>query len=328
MKRIAVVVLCLLLLLPLAACRETLPEDQPEDYTEVIALYQKVIGVCAWYQEDADYEAYAKELGLSGAEKQLFEKLFYPAYLNYPGRGREDHASLAHRLACGYAIKDLNGDGVDEFVLMQQDYTVVAVLSMKDNKPVVLDCYRPRSTGWIDGDGLLHKCGSNSSDQHVDAVYRIASGSHALELIVEYGTLGHKLVDGESVQQYYKLDGELAMNITKEEYDALCTQWQYRQSSGSAVTKEHSGLQFTPLYDELISKERALEIANGYWSHYQIEQNGYKVSPASDEQAPDSVYVIRIVWPLLGGEDSAYDTIWIDKTTGQTIIPTRDEAEG
>lgn len=327
MKRITAVVLCLITLVIFVSC-DSKQEGIMTDYSEVIALYQKVIGICGWY-EDSKADTYAQELGITEpAQKELFEKLLYAAFLNYPGRGREDQAALAHKLSCGYAIKDLNDDGIEELVLLQEDYSVVAVLSMSSGKVVLLDTFRPRRWGWIDGDGLIHQCGSNGADKHVDAVYKIANGGEKLELIVEYGTLGYESVDGVDTQRYYKLQDELAMDITKEEYDALVTQWQYLGGSGEAVTKEHSGLTFTPLFDQLITQEQAIEIASVYWERYDIKKNQYRVVAGINQKAPDSVYVIVITKLVMDDHYSAFDEIWVDKTTGNPVIPTWDEAKG
>lgn len=327
MRKIVAVLLCIMMFTMLAACRDK-QEDSPDDYSDVIELYQKVIGMCAWY-EDSKAETYAEELGITDpAQKELFDELLYAAYLNYPGRGREDHAALAHKLSCGYAIKDLNGDEIQELVLLQEDYTVVAVLTMSNGTVVLLDTYQPRRRAWIDGDGLIHLCGSNGADKHVDAVYKIAKGGQDLELLIEYGTLGYEVVDGIDMQRYYKLQGELTTHIAKEEYDALETQWEYLEESGANVTKNHSGLTFTPLFEQLITKEKAIENAKAFWKRYEIDNNQYRVELGSNAKAPDSVYVVIIRRLVNGDHYSTFDEIWVEKTTGDVMTPTWDDIKG
>lgn len=316
MKKFIALSLCLVTLITLACC-DAKQEDPIEDYTDVIELYQKVISVCAWYK-DSEYNTYAKDLGITDPEqKVLFDKLLYAAYLNYPGRGREDHAALAHKLSCGYAIKDLNGDGVDELIFLQDDYTVVAVLSMSEGKPVLLGTYRPHRRCLFDGDGRLHHVGSNGADAGSHAVYKIADGGASLEMLVEFGLSGHEWVDGVAVQKYYKLENDLAMYITQEEYEQLATQWTYDDMSDS-------GLQFIPLFGELVTEDQAIEIAMAYWSHFDIEKNGYRVEHGYNEKAPDSVYVVLIRRLVMDSHYSTFDEIWVDKTTGDTMAPTWD----
>ena len=327
MRKIAAVLLCMMTFAILTGCRDK-QETVTTDYSDVIELYQKVIGVCAWYQ-DSKAETYAEELGITDpAQKELFDELLNDAYLNYPGRGRDDHAALSHKLSFGYAIKDLNGDEIEELVLLQEDYTVVAVLSMSDGNVVLLDTYRPRRQAWIDGEGLIHQCGSNGADKHVDAVYKIADGGQELELLIEYGTLGYDVVDGIDTQRYYKLQGELATHIDKEEYDALVTQWEYLGESGVNVTKNHSGLAFTPLFEQLITKEQAIENAKVFWDRYEIDKHQYRVETGSNAKAPDSVYVVVIKRLVDGDHYSVFDEIWVDKTTGDVMTPTWDDAKG
>lgn len=327
MKKIIALMLLVFTIIPFAACTQK-QDDPVEDYADVIALYRKVIHTCAWY-EDSKHNTYAENLGITDPEqKTLFEELLYAAFLNYPGRGGEDQAALAHKLSCGYAIKDINADGVDELVLMQDDYTVVAVLSMSNDKPVLLDTYRSRKTCWIDGDGRLHVRGSNGADVGSHTVYKIADGGAELEMLIEFGLAGHEWVDGEAIQKYYKLENDLAMNITKEEYEQLFEQWKYNGMSGTAVTKDHSGLAFTPLFDKLITEDQAIEFATAYWSRFDIEENGYQVALGYNEKAPDSVYVVRIRRIVNGDHYSTFDEIWVDKISGDTIIPTWNEAKG
>ena len=55
----------------------------------------------------------------------------------------------------GYDEIDLNGDGQDELVLMNEDYSINAIFTQKNGVPVMLDAF-PKATGWLDDQGLLH----------------------------------------------------------------------------------------------------------------------------------------------------------------------------
>ena len=55
----------------------------------------------------------------------------------------------------GYDEIDLNGDGQDELVLMNEDYSINAIFTQKNGVPVMLGAF-PKATGWLDDQGLLH----------------------------------------------------------------------------------------------------------------------------------------------------------------------------
>lgn len=267
MKKFAAFLLCFVLLFSFCACEceysdflelfqilqtnDTKPI--PTDYSEMIGIYRDIIRVCQTYFDgkDAD-DSPAYELGiLDRCDKELYDQLFLSAYLFYPGRGQGDWTSPHYKLRCGYAIKDLNRDGIDELVLLNDDYTVVAFFSMADQTPVLLGNYRPRNTCVIDGEGLVHKYGSNGASNNSHAVYRIVPGGASLELIVEFGVSGFVWENDVAVSQYYKLDGELATDITKEEYDALCKEWRCCDlPTDVEQTHNCAALTFTPLFTE------------------------------------------------------------------------------
>ena len=228
-------------------------ESIPVHYDEMIGVYRDIIRVCQRYDGGKGEEHdYAAEFGIDErCDKELYEKLFVSAYMLYGGRGQNDCFSPHYKLSCGYAIKDINLDGMDELILLNADYTIVAILSIANGTPILLGNYQPRTTCYIDAQGLLHELGSNASDSHSHAVYRIAPGGAETELVVEFGTRGHIWVDDIAVQQYYKLEGELATEITEQEYRELSQCWNCCDGLTSAQENQCcAGLVFTPLFTE------------------------------------------------------------------------------
>ena len=221
-------------------------------YEGIIQLYRNAIHDFARpnYGEEKE-SALAQNLGITDhKEKEWLSAISSSGFLFYSGRG--EGGSPHHKLTCGYAIKDLNGDGIEELVLLNDDYRISVIFSMADGKPILLDSYIPRGSCWIDGDGLLHVNGSGGADVSSNTVYRIAVGGGSLEMIVEYGLNGHEWIGDVAVTKYYKLEDGEKVAITEEEYEELDKQYGTYQGlyEGASSTKECSGLQFTPVFTE------------------------------------------------------------------------------
>ena len=57
----------------------------------------------------------------------------------------------------GYDEIDLNGDGVDELVLLDEDYRIKAIFTQKNGSPVLIDSFvYSYHTCWLDENGLIH----------------------------------------------------------------------------------------------------------------------------------------------------------------------------
>ena len=184
MKKIVAVLMCLIVLLSFSSCLkfhtsnapESAPESVPEseapthvetDYGDVIALYRKVIDACSIYDYDKENSDsfYAEKYGITDPqEKKFFGAFLYEAYKHHAGKDKKDCFSPIYKLTWGYAQKDLNADGADELILLNEDYTVIAIFSYADGKPTVIgglnESYpyqRPTLENcWIDGDGYIY----------------------------------------------------------------------------------------------------------------------------------------------------------------------------
>ena len=221
-------------------------QENVADYSKILNMYRSIIEILPNYVDSKEaMDNCCAELSIvDEKEKELFEEIFWSTF--------DFKKSPPYKLSCGYAMKDLNGDGVDELVLLNNEYYIMAIFSYADGKPVLLGNYMPRGSCWIDGDGLLHENGSGGADHSTHAIYKIADGGKELELIVEYGTNGHEWIEDVAYTIYYKLVNGEKKTITEAEYQALNEQYgKYLGSvAGAEATKKHSGLTFTSLYTE------------------------------------------------------------------------------
>lgn len=63
----------------------------------------------------------------------------------------------AHLLAnnLGYTEFDLNKDGTNELIILNDDYNIKAIFTIKDGSPILVDAYN-NEICWLDEDGLIH----------------------------------------------------------------------------------------------------------------------------------------------------------------------------
>jgi hypothetical protein len=144
----------------------------------------------------------------------------------------------------GYAFCDLNKNGNDEMLLLLDDYTVLAIFSFADGKPVLLDNYWNRKKCTIEQDGTIQVYGSSGADRSAVSIYEIAKNDKELVLLEEYGTDGH---DPDTlVTHYYKVSSGNKTPITVLEYAAALSLYQYVESLAEH-TKENASFEFVPL---------------------------------------------------------------------------------
>ena len=146
----------------------------------------------------------------------------------------------------GYAFCDLNKNGTDEMLLLLDDYTVLAIFSFADGKPVLLDNYWNRKKCTIEQDGTIQVYGSGGADTSSFSMFKISDNDKELVLLEEYGTDGH---DPETlVTHYYKILNGTKTPITVLEYAAALSQGVYSSVEELAKhTKENADFEFIPL---------------------------------------------------------------------------------
>ncbi len=164
----------------------------------------------------------------------------------------------------GYAFCDLNENGNDEMLLLLDDYTVLAIFSFSDGKPILLDNYWNRKRCTIDVDGTIQVYGSSGADTSSFSILKISDDDKELLLLEEYGTDGY---DPEALHpHYYKISNGTKISITVLEYAAALSQGIYSSVDNLAEhTKENADFEFIPLGLE-ISYKRIFERILNYES--------------------------------------------------------------
>ncbi len=292
MKKIFASLLCLLAIISLISCNDTNTENGSEkkeselinsditdgsdisnnqsdpsqvasEYSSVLSLYTKVINACADYQDAKDNKALYEQFDITDKDEQrLFDKLLASTYLFYGGRTKEDSHSPHYKLSCGYATKDLNKDGKDELILMNDNYNVIALFSLENGQPVLLGSYIPRGCCTIDADGTLHIYSNDGAADFSHMIYKLSKSGTGLEEITRFGASGYDWTDsGTCYVKYYKYVGNSEIDISEDEYEALTEQYgeQLGYDRSALATRQYAGLEYVNLFKK---SDIAMEMYN------------------------------------------------------------------
>ena len=316
MKKIVVFLMCLMMVLSISSCHTNEQESEAPsssdetpiyvetDYGDVIDLYRKVIDACSIYDKENSDSFYAEKYGITDPQEQKFFGAFrYGAYIHHAGNGKKDCFSPIYKLTWGYAKKDLNGDGADELILLNEDDTIIAIFSYVDGKPTVIGGLnygfpyeRPSlEDAWIDGDGYIYRSASSGFEHK--RKYRVAQGGASLETVADYWQVKRAEYEPEYhvVTEYYMLMGDEEIEITESEYKALDDQHgkYLGQYAGKDVTAEYAGLTFIPLFSEaellpsiyesvLNTKTKVYEVATGEFKFLKDVRTPYEQTLLAD----------------------------------------------
>ena len=157
--------------------------------------------------------------------------------LNRASTGRD-----YYRGDIGYSLYDLNDDGTDELILMLEDYTILAILTLRDNLPVLLST----TAAVINENGYFNatQLAPDNKETTRYCLWDIANGNLRTLICVQY-RYSQKMEKRitESVDRGQKIA------ISYEEFLSLCEQTDLTPTgfSDREYTRAASGLIFTPL---------------------------------------------------------------------------------
>ena len=181
-------------------------------------------------------EDYDTDAWLAGKYDNLFT---YPDDVAYSYYQHLLYAAYRGGTCEGYDEIDLNGDGTDELVILNEDYAIKAIFTQKNGMPVLLGAFG-YETCWLDGQGLIH-IDRNDGYELEYSVYELTKEG-------DYNTV-YSILMTEDGNRYLVKDGEKKQITFEESLDRLYNE--YYPYTEPFTANEHtrlaSDLTYTPL---------------------------------------------------------------------------------
>jgi hypothetical protein len=125
----------------------------------------------------------------------------------------------------GYAIQDINRDGIPELIIMTRNGFISAVFTISDGKPLQLGAYGNRYGCTIGKDGMIYTHGSSGAMDSNNEVWILKRGATKLELLSVVGVRTDHDPGAKLPYEFYKVvDGKESI-ISEKERDELVAKY-------------------------------------------------------------------------------------------------------
>ena len=232
----------------------TAPKADFPDYESILSVYREIVPLFADYTRAKWYSGEYDSL-YTFSDRRSYE-IFHTMF-----RGIAGSISILTPFpengenAYGYAMRDLDGDGTNELLLMNDEYDVFALYTMRDGKPVALSL--GLYSFMINAQGRV-TFARNHPYYYRDAecfLYEVKNGRLSLVCGVGY----HTDLYLEKFGWYQIAANGSHTEITAEQGEALYAMCKRdAQMSSEEFTRNVSGLVFTPLFEKPLASEAHL----------------------------------------------------------------------
>ncbi len=191
-------------------------------YESIIRMYRKIVEVSPdWAEKQTEIDALFSFPDEQA--RQWYTTISKSVMIFYP-RDAMLYCEPDGYRTFGFAVKDVDGDRAYELILMAEDFTMVALFTMRDGKPILLEDFWNRKKGYVNEKGQIMISGSNGADVGSQEIYHIDSATGQLVFEEALGLDGHT-DDLEII--YYQRIGEEKSYISEEEFNSLRHQAPY-----------------------------------------------------------------------------------------------------
>ena len=255
-------------------------------YDDIITMYKQIVNLYPSYTEEKLLSNQCDGIDSIHNEKtkEIYKKLFISGYRfyfdEYAYRYHEDGKNYF-----GYSITDLNQNGSEELILLTDQYDIIAVFSMEENRPkLLLDNYERNLYCQIDEKGRFYTERFEASDLYTQ-IYSLNEYDNLVldekYLCVNYGYYNH--------DECYDITKGEKTRIPKSQWTNLTHGWVCGYDAG-IITKTYAKLNFTRLYGEL--NLYLPDIYTWEWSSFQFytNENTLFISNLSDHTVSIALY--------------------------------------
>ena len=191
MKRIGLILLSVVLLMSLCSCAKDKEQKAATTYDEVITkLSEAVTGM---FEED--FEEKLNEGAYPSPTGELPEK-----WMTTLKEAKMDFRNVDEN-AFGYKLIDINSDGTSELFFMRSDDRVLAIFTMYEGKPGMVDCYNRSYRGVIRDTGEVYTMTVRDDGGYDYKIYTLNPSSGVLYNTVSFGYEGYiayEMIDGST----------------------------------------------------------------------------------------------------------------------------------
>ena len=203
-----------------------------DPYAGVIGLYRDQIGR-GW--DDDEIRAFVDKM--SHVADLDNDRLVYEL---------TDSVFEAQDAVLGYAVKDINGDGVPELFVITEEYgDICAIYTLRGGRPALVGGYWSRYRCSLDTDGTFYISGSSGAASSHSGTYSLIPGSVELRLIRMVGMEDYDEEAGKALPEprYYRIENGRKVIVPESEGER---EWQAFYQKESQNTAARAGLAFTP----------------------------------------------------------------------------------
>jgi hypothetical protein len=156
----------------------------------------------------------------------------------------------------GYAKKDLNSDGIEELILLSDNYDIFAIFTQNNGKAQYVE---GSGEVWIDENANLRKTvftGGLVDRDREHYLYEF-DGTGLKQKV----SVGYSVSFSLTKENWYKTDGKTKTEISDAEGEALCKIYDILPTgvTEEEYTKSYSGIEFTPLFGSASPNEKHLD---------------------------------------------------------------------
>lgn len=217
-------------------------------YDAVLESYEKIIGLILDFEQkkwvEGEYDSLFEFE--SDEDYYIFQDLLLVIARNKPDSYKEGSEN-----SFGYAKKDLDGNGIEELILMRDSYSLIAIFTEKDGKAVLVSAFAGDYKTWLDENGAIHARYATEGISEYNAQYSIREldGDRLCDELV----FGVEFDPMRLENLLYKLEGGKKNEITTENYFDLIDRYETREDLLEVeleYSKRVSGLEFIPLFEK------------------------------------------------------------------------------
>lgn len=195
------------------------------EYKTIIDMYKEIVDIHKIYPPTEAYEKY----------NDNFLQKWYREIFSATLIGNVSNNSY------GYAFSDLNRDDKSELILLLEDYTIIAIFSMVDGTPMLLDTFSANNHYVaLDQDGILYQTGYGKGENSYTKIMQLSDNGN-FETLLEFGCCDNG-VDFE----YYVIENSVKRIVDLQSITRFQQQYDTFLQNPSNTNK-NSGILYIPV---------------------------------------------------------------------------------